>query len=235
MSSIRVSRVAFAVLFTSAFRFGFCDIAPLHAHVQTPGVKTCKEAGGSCRGASTCNFGETVQEYDEACDSGCGYWRGRCGQTCCMGDEEDSGPTVALVPEKPEAGAPVIERQDDDDVADNDEKDDKPTKAVEEGGTGSGEDPVAPEASVPVAAKNASNASVAAKAADGAEGKFEIFSSRSSVGAKTVHEDALYRMPSKLVDALSLAGVSLLVFALFKCSQSRATEQTIPLMGTELE
>eukprot|EP00413_Alexandrium_margalefii_P049358 CAMPEP_0204606352 /NCGR_PEP_ID=MMETSP0661-20131031/59043_1 /ASSEMBLY_ACC=CAM_ASM_000606 /TAXON_ID=109239 /ORGANISM="Alexandrium margalefi, Strain AMGDE01CS-322" /LENGTH=177 /DNA_ID=CAMNT_0051617671 /DNA_START=25 /DNA_END=558 /DNA_ORIENTATION=- len=67
------------------------DVIASH-HVQTPGVQTCDELGGTCRvppedsrkNADACQAGEQVREYETWCDSGCGYWRGRCGQPCCV-------------------------------------------------------------------------------------------------------------------------------------------------------
>merc|ERR1712039_697108 len=38
-----------------------------------------------------------------------------------------------------------------------------------------------------------------------------------------------------LADGISLTGVCFLAFALFKCVRSSSTDQTTPLMGTELE
>lgn len=66
------------------------DIVAPHRHVQTPGVPTCSARGGACRvpgkdGDDTgCETDELAMEFDVKCDSGCGYWRGRCGQTCCI-------------------------------------------------------------------------------------------------------------------------------------------------------
>lgn len=62
------------------------DIAPLAPHSQTPGVLTCTELGGVCRvpEGPPCPDGEVAHAYNVRCDSGCGYWRGRCGQPCCV-------------------------------------------------------------------------------------------------------------------------------------------------------
>jgi len=50
---------------------------------------TCADLGGTCRfptGADpeACQENEAEHVFQERCDSGCGYWRGRCGQTCCV-------------------------------------------------------------------------------------------------------------------------------------------------------
>mmetsp|Transcript_117694 Transcript_117694/g.379839 ORF Transcript_117694/g.379839 Transcript_117694/m.379839 type:complete len:177 (-) Transcript_117694:58-588(-) len=66
------------------------DILASQPHVQTAGVFTCLELGGTCRvpGESGddagCEAGEEVKEFEIRCDSGCGYWHGQCGQTCCV-------------------------------------------------------------------------------------------------------------------------------------------------------
>ncbi|CAK0852117.1 unnamed protein product [Prorocentrum cordatum] len=58
---------------------------------EQPGAQgpTCLASGGVCRvpaedGPIGCLAGEEVQEYPEPCASGCGYWRGPCGQLCCV-------------------------------------------------------------------------------------------------------------------------------------------------------
>merc|ERR1711879_904636 len=68
----------------------FCraDILPVHRHVQTKGVLTCAEQDGNCR-IDTCETGERKKVFEVKCDSGCGYWRGRCGQVCCVKDPEE--------------------------------------------------------------------------------------------------------------------------------------------------
>eukprot|EP00930_Biecheleria_cincta_P044172 TRINITY_DN30316_c0_g1_i1.p1 TRINITY_DN30316_c0_g1~~TRINITY_DN30316_c0_g1_i1.p1 ORF type:complete len:233 (+),score=38.43 TRINITY_DN30316_c0_g1_i1:35-700(+) len=51
---------------------------------------SCQELGGFCRSPSddadggACLAGEEVKLFEDRCASGCGYWRGRCGQTCCL-------------------------------------------------------------------------------------------------------------------------------------------------------
>merc|ERR1712063_44718 len=65
-----------------------------HRHVQTPGVETCLDSHGSCRVPIItrtprsyifrCPPGFWKKKYEDRCDSGCGYWWGRCGQVCCV-------------------------------------------------------------------------------------------------------------------------------------------------------
>merc|ERR1712151_1223140 len=42
------------------------------------------QLGGICRIPGERADDEVVKEFKVKCDSGCGYWQGRCGQTCCL-------------------------------------------------------------------------------------------------------------------------------------------------------
>uniref|UniRef100_A0A7S4QCL3 PSI domain-containing protein n=1 Tax=Alexandrium monilatum TaxID=311494 RepID=A0A7S4QCL3_9DINO len=86
-------------------RLATADVISPHPHVQTPGVQTCDELGGSCRvpledarsDADACEAGEELKEFDVRCDSGCGYWQGRCGQPCCVPAAKQNETTTPAV------------------------------------------------------------------------------------------------------------------------------------------
>eukprot|EP00929_Paragymnodinium_shiwhaense_P110069 TRINITY_DN76787_c0_g1_i1.p1 TRINITY_DN76787_c0_g1~~TRINITY_DN76787_c0_g1_i1.p1 ORF type:complete len:265 (+),score=46.68 TRINITY_DN76787_c0_g1_i1:79-873(+) len=79
-----------------------CPDGEVCAHDKASGGRrcrrpTCQDLGGSCRSpafvagsrssssaSSACTEGEVEQTFEQRCDSGCGYWRGRCGQSCCV-------------------------------------------------------------------------------------------------------------------------------------------------------
>merc|ERR1711953_1499848 len=73
------------------------DLLPLTPHVQTEGVLTCMEQKGECR-VETCQPGEKKVVFERRCDSGCGYWRGRCGQVCCVYDLKAEKALEASIP-----------------------------------------------------------------------------------------------------------------------------------------
>mmetsp|Transcript_75024 Transcript_75024/g.139989 ORF Transcript_75024/g.139989 Transcript_75024/m.139989 type:complete len:147 (-) Transcript_75024:37-477(-) len=79
-----------ALCFLLAACLAAADLGPSTTHKQSPGVKTCEEMGGTCSFPAVepeldlCPDGGKVHEFAIKCDSGCGYWRGKCGQPCCV-------------------------------------------------------------------------------------------------------------------------------------------------------
>mmetsp|Transcript_4402 Transcript_4402/g.7587 ORF Transcript_4402/g.7587 Transcript_4402/m.7587 type:complete len:120 (-) Transcript_4402:190-549(-) len=82
-----------AFCFVLASCLAAADLAPTTTHQQRLGVQTCEEMGGTCSvptdgvdGLIRCPDGFVEHEFEEKCDSGCGYWRGQCNQPCCVSD-----------------------------------------------------------------------------------------------------------------------------------------------------
>lgn len=61
---------------------------------------TCHDLGGTCRSDRGCGPDEEERVFETRCESGCGYWRGTCGQACCIpkGIIREVGSAVAMGP-----------------------------------------------------------------------------------------------------------------------------------------
>eukprot|EP00927_Polykrikos_kofoidii_P054559 TRINITY_DN4896_c0_g1_i1.p1 TRINITY_DN4896_c0_g1~~TRINITY_DN4896_c0_g1_i1.p1 ORF type:complete len:249 (+),score=35.95 TRINITY_DN4896_c0_g1_i1:60-806(+) len=73
--------------------------------VKTCRKPTCSDIGGRCpvwptnvAPSTRCHGHEVELNFSEPCDSGCEFWHGRCGETCCLAEVAGA------------AGVPVAER-----------------------------------------------------------------------------------------------------------------------------